>query len=63
MTWQDVVEQAPVIAEFCANRLHGQVAYLATTRSNGAPRVHPVTPIIGGGHLFIFMAQGARFAA
>ena len=55
MTWQDVVEQAPVIAEFCATRLHGQVAYLATTRSNGAPRVHPVTPIIGGGHLFIFM--------
>jgi uncharacterized pyridoxamine 5'-phosphate oxidase family protein len=35
--------------------MHGQVAYLATTRNDGAPRVHPVTPIIGGGHLFIFM--------
>ena len=53
--WQDFVAQAPALAEFCVTRLHGQVAYLATTRSNGAPRVHPVTPIIGGGYLFIFM--------
>jgi uncharacterized pyridoxamine 5'-phosphate oxidase family protein len=55
MMWQDFVDQAPALAEFCVTRLHGQVAYLATTRSNGAPRVHPVTPIIGGGYLFIFM--------
>jgi hypothetical protein len=31
------------------------VAYLATVRKGGAPRVHPMTPIIGQGHLFVFM--------
>ncbi len=55
MTWQHFVMQAPALAEVCATSIHGQVAYLATTRNDGAPRVHPVTPIIGGGHLFIFM--------
>lgn len=55
MTWQHFVMQAPALAEVCATSMHGQVAYLATTRNDGAPRVHPVTPIIGGGHLFIFM--------
>ncbi len=29
--------------------------YLATVDDRGAPRVHPVTPVIGGGFLFVFM--------
>lgn len=45
----------PELAAFGAERLNGKVAYLATTRKEGAPRVHPVTPIIGRGHLFVFM--------
>jgi hypothetical protein len=28
------------------------VAYLATTRRDGAPRVHPFCPVIAGGRLF-----------
>src|SRR5512139_3305134 len=36
-------------------RLNGKVAYLATVRKDGSPRVHPMTPIIGQGHLFVFM--------
>jgi len=43
------------MAAFGEQRLGTRVAYLATTRKDGSPRVHPVTPIIGGGHLFIFM--------
>lgn len=31
------------------------MAYLATVRDGGAPRVHPVTPILGEGRLFLFM--------
>jgi general stress protein 26 len=31
------------------------VAYLATVRKDGTPRVHPMTPIIGQGHFFVFM--------
>ena len=36
-------------------RMHNQMAYLATIRKDGSPRVHPFTPIIGEGHFFVFM--------
>ncbi len=55
MSWSKVESQSPEIAEFSKARLHNQVAYLATTRKDGAPRVHPFTPIIGEGHFFVFM--------
>src|SRR5512143_3592466 len=55
MSWQTLETQAPDIAEFSKTRLHNKVAYLATIRKDGAPRVHPFTPIIGEGHFFVFM--------
>ena len=55
MTWKILEEQQPELAAFGAERLNGQVAYLATVRKDGSPRVHPMTPIIGQGHLFVFM--------
>lgn len=55
MSWQALETHKPELAAFGAQRLSGTVAYLATVRSDGAPRVHPVTPIIGEGHLFVFM--------
>lgn len=55
MSWKDLEEKNPELALFGAARLHGQVAYLATVRKDGSPRVHPMTPIIGQGHLFVFM--------
>jgi hypothetical protein len=55
MSWKDLEEANPEMAAFGLQRLNGQVAYLATVRKDGSPRVHPVTPIIGGGHLFLFM--------
>ena len=55
MSWSKLESQVPEIAEFSKTRLHNQVAYLATTRKDGAPRVHPFTPIIGEGHFFVFM--------
>ena len=55
MSWKLVEEQAPELAAFGAERLNGRVAYLATIRKDGSPRVHPMTPIIGQGHLFAFM--------
>ena len=54
MSWKLLEAQQPELAAFGAERLNGQVAYLATTRNDGSPRVHPVTPIIGQGHLFVF---------
>ncbi|NJN19570.1 MAG: pyridoxamine 5'-phosphate oxidase [Oscillochloris sp.] len=55
MSWKILAEHHPELAAFGIERLNGKVAYLATLRNDGAPRVHPVTPIIGQGHLFVFM--------
>ncbi len=55
MSWKILEEQHPELAAFGEQRLNGKVAYLATVRQDGAPRVHPMTPIIGEGHLFVFM--------
>jgi hypothetical protein len=46
----------PELAAYGAERFHKfGVAYLATVRADGSPRVHPVTPIVGRGRLFLFM--------
>jgi hypothetical protein len=56
MGWQDLVDGNPELAAFGTARLSGSgVAYLSTVRKDGSPRVHPVTPIIGEGRLFVFM--------
>ena len=55
MSWKTIEEKDPDLAAFGAERLNDKVAYLATVRKDGSPRVHPMTPIIGQGHLFVFM--------
>ena len=55
MCWKDLENAAPELAAFGIKRFESGVAYLATVRQDGSPRVHPVTPIIGQGHLFLFM--------
>jgi hypothetical protein len=50
----EFAQQAPEFAEFGLARFQSGVAYLGTLRADGSPRVHPVTPIIGG-QLFLFM--------
>ncbi|MEZ4671205.1 MAG: pyridoxamine 5'-phosphate oxidase family protein [Anaerolineae bacterium] len=55
MSWKTLEANEPQLAAFGEKRLAGNVSYLATIRRDGGPRVHPVTPIIGGGSLFVFM--------
>ena len=55
MSWKILETRAPEIAAFGKARLDGKVAYLATIRKDGSPRVHPFTPIIGEGRFFAFM--------
>jgi hypothetical protein len=55
MSWSELQQGVPELAQFGQSRLDGRVAYLATITATGAPRVHPVTPILGGGRLFVFM--------
>jgi hypothetical protein len=54
-TWGEFRAGHPSLAAFGAERLGHAPAYLATVRADGAPRVHPVTPVIGDDHLFVFM--------
>src|SRR5215207_1332033 len=53
-SWIEFAHQAPVLAEFGKARFQSGVGYLGTVRADGAPRVHPVTPIIAE-QLFLFM--------
>ena len=53
--WQEFAADASELAAFGARRLASGVAYLATVRADGSPRVHPVSPFIGEGRLFVYM--------
>ena len=55
MSWKALEDGNKELAEFGLERFSSRVAYLATIRKDGSPRVHPVTPIIGKGRLFVFM--------
>ena len=55
MSWSDLAQTNQELAEFGRNRFASEVAFLATLRKDGSPRVHPVTPIIGDERLFVFM--------
>jgi hypothetical protein len=54
-TWGEFATREPELAAFGAERLRAAPAYLATIRHTGAPRVHPVTPILTSDGLFLFM--------
>jgi len=54
MSWGEFEARAPRMASVGFERLNRKVAYLATITQDGAPRIHPVTPFIGNGMLFIF---------
>lgn len=53
-TWGEFEEAAPEIAVVGRELLEKHVmAYLATTRPDGSPRVNPVSPFILNGRLFV----------
>jgi hypothetical protein len=55
MSWQVFEESSPDLAHRGAELLDGKIAYLATSKKDGSPRIHPVRPFIGEGHLFLFI--------
>ena len=55
LTWQAFETESPELAAFGRERLDRRVSFLATIRGDGGPRVHPVTPWIFDGHLYIRM--------
>ena len=56
-TWAEFADAAPEMAGLLKGILEWiPITYLATTREDGAPRVHPVCPIFAGGRMFVAMA-------
>lgn len=57
MSWRELEQAEPLLAAFGAERLGGAggPCYLATVDGDGAPRVHPVTPVLAPGRLLVFM--------
>jgi len=53
--WSTFREAVPDLGDYGKRRLEGRIAYLATIRPDGSPRVHPVSPFIAGYHLFVYM--------
>ena len=54
MSWKTLKERAPEMAALGVERLNRKIAYLATLRKDGSPRLHLITPFIGSGMLFMF---------
>jgi hypothetical protein len=52
-TWAEFANAEPNLAAFAQERLGGRIAYQATLRLDGAPRVHPVSPWLGAGLLCV----------
>lgn len=65
-SWGQFAAAAPELAEFGATLFEAATppsvrkpgsfngyAYLATVRKDGGPRVHPVCPVMTGGHLYV----------
>jgi hypothetical protein len=55
LAWGGVISAAPELAAFVGDRLSSAPAYLATVKETGAPRLHPVTPIVTSTGLYVFM--------
>jgi hypothetical protein len=53
-TWGEFAAARPDMAEVLPKLLDWiPITYLATVRSDGAPRVHPVCPVIAEGRMFV----------
>jgi hypothetical protein len=63
LNWAHFGAEAPHLEAFGRRRLERRIAYLATIRTDGSPRVHPVSPFIGAGCLAIYTEPTSLKAA
>lgn len=63
ITWTEFKRQEPALAEAGRRQLYQisiGLAFLATVRPNGGPRVHPVCPVISPAGLHILIIAGPK---
>ena len=63
VAWAAFAAAAPGLAAFGLSRLERRVAYLATIRADSGPRLHPVSPFIVDGGLWLYMEPDSPKAA
>jgi hypothetical protein len=64
LRWPAVTEAAPDVAAAAEELFFGHgvgIGFLATVRSDGGPRVHPICPILAGS-LYAFVVPGPKLA-
>lgn len=62
-TWSEFHAAAPVLASAIRDLVHQYgpgLGYLATVRSDGGPRVHPVSPVITEEALYCFILDSPK---
>jgi hypothetical protein len=62
ITWKQFSESNPSLAKFGEELLFQYgvgLAFLATIRKDGAPRLHPVCPVLSNTHLYVFILPGS----
>ncbi len=58
VTWKEFAEADPALAQAGSDQLFQYgvgLAFLATVRSDGSPRLHPVCPVLSDLHLYILV--------
>jgi hypothetical protein len=63
ITWTDFSRQQPALADAGRGQLYQfgiGLAFLATVRTDGAPRVHPVCPVISDAGLHLLIVAGPK---
>jgi len=62
VTWKDFAAAAPALAEAGRSLLRQfgvGLAFLATVRKDGAPRLHPVCPVLANDRLFVLITPAS----
>jgi len=58
--WGEFTQAEPEMAKVLTTLLDWiPITYLATVRKDGAPRVHPICPIFGGGRIFVAVNESS----
>jgi hypothetical protein len=61
-TWKDFAAAAPELAgagRALLNQFGVGLAFLATVRADGAPRLHPVCPVLSDDRLYVLITPGS----
>ena len=62
VTWKEFAQADPALAEAGCHQLFQYevgLAFLATVRKDGSPRLHPVCPVLSNSHLYILVSPNS----